>query len=159
MKQTCYFAIAMLLAVIVTACKPEKDGLDGTWLWASTSGGLVGVSYTPESEGFDAQFVFKDGRFSFYKDGKKVASGSYQTVCDIDETIYTNPDNGNGVYHVWFSLHIPEAQCRKITEATNGIIAPHPSSVATIGHSEAAGRTLSLCDNCYDGFCLYFVEK
>ncbi|MCR4736794.1 MAG: hypothetical protein K5846_01375 [Bacteroidales bacterium] len=159
MRQTRYFAIALLLAVIVTACKPEKDSLDGTWLWTSTSGGIAGVYYTPESEAFDAKLVFKGGRFSFYKDGRKVTSGIYQTVCDIDETIYTNSGNEDGVYQAWFSLHIPEAQCQKIAEATNGIIAPSPSSAATIRVDEAKGRSLSLCDNCYDGFCLYFVEK
>ncbi len=91
MRQTRYFAIALLLAVIVTACKPEKDSLDGTWLWTSTSGGIAGVYYTPESEAFDAKLVFKGGRFSFYKDGRKVTSGIYQTVCDIDELPYRRP--------------------------------------------------------------------
>ena len=148
-------AILLALSMLMTACnKPEMHELAGTWRWTSTTGGFAGVFYTPESEGFEAEIVFKNGMITFYKDGKKITSGCYQVKYDVDETIYTND-----TYHVWFSLRIPEAQCKKISEATNGIISPVIFSVATLGHNEAEGETLSLCDNCYDGFCLSFVKK
>ena len=70
--------ILLVLSVLVTACsKPEKKVLAGTWRWVATTGGIGGWCYTPESEGFEAEFVFKGGTFTFYKDGEKVTSGRH----------------------------------------------------------------------------------
>lgn len=144
-------AILLALSVLMTACnKPEMHDLAGTWRWTSTTGGIAGVFYTPESEGFEAEIVFKNGMLTFYKDGKKITSGCYQVKYDIDE---------NDTYHVWFSLRIPEAQCKKISKATNGIISPHIFSAAALGHSGTEGETLSLRDKLCDGFCFSFVKK
>ena len=53
------FTAVILLALLATACnKPEKKELVGTWQWYCTSGGIAGVNYTPESEGFEAKLVF-----------------------------------------------------------------------------------------------------
>ena len=58
--------ILLVLSLLATACsKPEKQALEGTWQWAQTSGGLAGVNYTPESEGFNAEIVFKGSHFTF----------------------------------------------------------------------------------------------
>ena len=78
--------ILLVLSVLVTACsKPEKQALAGAWQWYCTSGGIAGVNYTPESEGFEAELVFKGNQFTFYKDGKKVTSGTYHIDYDVDE--------------------------------------------------------------------------
>ena len=79
MEKIIRIAIITALAVLATACsKPEKKELAGTWQWYCTSGGIAGVFYTPESEGFETELVFKGGHFTFYKDGKKITSGTYR---------------------------------------------------------------------------------
>ena len=74
MKNIIRITVIAALAILATACnKPEKQALAGTWQWYCTSGGIAGViPYTPESEGFEAELVFKGNQFTFYKDGKKV---------------------------------------------------------------------------------------
>lgn len=152
--------VTLLLVILSTACnKPEKQALLGTWQWKCTSGGIGGWLYSPETEGFTAEIVFKGGRFTFYKDGEKVTSGPYQIVYDVDETIYTNKGGGNEPFYSWFSFHIPETQCKMIAEATCGKVAPASPNVASLGYSEAEGPVFSICDNSYDGFAITFVKK
>ena len=159
MKKSVIIAMTVALAVLVTSCKPERKELAGTWRWVATSGGIGGWFYSPESEGFEAELVFKGGRFTFYKDGEKVTSGPYQITYDVDETIYTNKIGGEEPFYSWFSLHIPETQCKMIAETTNGIITLASSNIAILGHSEVDGQVLSICDNFYDGFAITFVKK
>ena len=148
------FAAVILLTLLATACsKPEKKELVGTWQWCCTSGGIAGVNYTPESEGFDAEIVFKGNQFTFYKDGKKVTSGSYRIdVSDCPEVI---AECGNATSCV---LHLPDAQCEKIAKATDGKIVPFPSSSAVI-NSFSDDVSLTLWDNMIDGFSIAFVKK
>ena len=129
MKKTLKVVLMFAMAVLVVACnKPEKDELAGTWRWTSTTGGIAGVNYTPESEGFNAEIVFKSGRFTFYKDGRKVTSGPYQVAYDVDKM----KGDEKGPSYIWFSLHFHEAQCRAISKATDGIISINPDNSATI---------------------------
>ena len=156
--------IVLVLAVLLTACnKPEKTHLSGTWRWTQTSGGIGGWYYTPECEGFEAEIVFKGSQFTFYKDGKKVISGSYHIDYDVDETYYTNKDEKDGPFYSWFNIrfHLTEAQCKKMSEATDGKISLcWHKYLATLGYSEAEGEVLSLCEaHCNDGFCNTFVKK
>ena len=152
--------ILLVLSVLATACsKPENKELAGTWRWTSTTGGIAGVFYTPESEGFEAEIVFKGSQFTFYKDGKRVTSGMYRIDYDEDETYYI----GNKPFYSRFRFHISGAQVKKISEATNGTISFHMTPTGLIGfigyNSEAEGQVFSLCDDLSDGFCNTFVKK
>lgn len=150
--------ILLVLSVLVTACsKPENKELAGTWRWTSTTGGIAGVHLTPETEGFEAEFVFKGNQFTFYKDGKRVTSGMYRI--DYDEDAYYI---GNKPFYSRFRFHISGAQVKKISEATNGTISFHMTPtglIGFIGYSEAEGQVFSLCDDLSDGFCSTFVKK
>ena len=147
--------ILLVLSLIVTACsKPEKQELAGSWRWTSTMGGFAGDTFTPESEGFEAEFVFKGGTFTFYKDGKKVTSGAYSIIdYDIDITHY---------YNSCFRFKISGTQLEKISKATNGKISflMDPMGViAYLNYSETDEEVLSLCDDACDGYCSTFVKK
>ena len=153
----------LILVLLITACtKPEKKELSGTWRWSSTTGGIGGWCYTPESEGFEAEIVFKGNQFTFYKNGEKVVSGFYQIDNEVDESFYINKGDKNEPFYSWFNIrfHLTEAQCKKMSEATNGKISLCAYKlVATLGYSEAEGQVLSICEECCDGFCTTFVKK
>ena len=154
MRQTMKFTAVILLALLATACsKPEKHELEGTWQWTCTSGSIAGVNYTPETEGFNAKIVFKGSKFTFYKDGEKVTSGSYRIdVSDCPEVL---TECGNATSCV---LHLPEEQCEKIAKATDGKIVVVPSGSAII-NSFSNEVSLTLWDNMIDGFSSAFVKK
>ena len=154
----------LILVLLITACsKPEKKELSGAWNWTSTTGGIGGWCYTPESEGFEAEIVFKGSQFIFYKDGKKVVSGTYHIDYEVDESFYTNKGNNDKPFYSRFYIrfHLTEAQCKKMSEATDGKISLcWHKYLATLGYSEAEGEVLSLCEaHCNDGFCNTFVKK
>lgn len=155
--------ILLALSLLAVSCnKPEKKELAGTWRWTSTTGGIGGWCYTPESEGFEAEIVFKGSQFTFYKDGKKVVSGTYHIDYKVDESLYTNKGNNNGPFYSWFNIrfHLTEAQWKKMSEATDGTISLSAYKlIANLGYSEAEGQVLSICNECCDGFCNTFVKK
>jgi hypothetical protein len=162
MKKTFKWTTFMLLVLLATACsKPEKKVLAGTWRWVATTGGIGGWCYTPESEGFEAEIVFKGSQFTFYKDGDKVASGTYHIDYDVDVSIYTNKGGKEEPFYSWFNIRfsLTEAQCKKIMDATGGKISLCDKFFATIGYSEAEGQVFSISDNMFDGFCHTFVKK
>ena len=114
---------------------------------------IAGVNYTPETEGFNAKIVFKGSKFTFYKDGEKVTSGSYRIdVSDCPEVL---TECGNATSCV---LHLPEEQCEKIAKATDGKIVVVPSGSAVI-NSFSNEVSLTLWDNMIDGFSSAFVKK
>ncbi len=154
MKNIIRITVIAALAVLATACsKPEKKALIGTWQWTCTSGSIAGVNYTPETEGFNAEIVFKGSKFTFYKDGEKVTSGSYRIdVSDCPEVL---TECGNATSCV---LHLPEEQCEKIAKATDGKIVVVPSGSAVI-NSFSNEVSLTLWDNMIDGFSSAFVKK
>ena len=156
--------ILLVLSVLATACnKPEMHNLEGTWQWTRTSGGIAGVNYTPESEGFNAEIVFKGSHFTFFKDGEKVVSGTYNIDNDVDETMYTNKGGKDEPFYSWFHIrfNLTDAQCKKISEATDGKISLlcGYKCLGTLGNSEAEGQVLTISDNMYDGFTYAFVKK
>ena len=164
MKNIIKITVIATLAVLVTACnKPEKQVLEGTWQWTQTSGGLAGVNYTPESEGFNVEIVFKGSHFTFYKDGEKVVSGTYHIYNDVDETMYTNKGGKDEPFYSWFHIqfNLNNAQCKKISEATNGKIALlcGYKCLGTLGYSETQGQVFTISDNMADGFTYSFVKK
>ena len=155
MKRATKFVAVILLTLLATACsKPEKQELAGSWRWTSTMGGFAGDTFTPESEGFEAEFVFKGSTFTFYKDGKKVTSGAYSIIdYDIDISHY---------YNSCFRFKISGTQLEKISKATNGKISflMDPMGViAYLNYSETDEEVLSLCDDACDGYCSTFVKK
>ena len=157
--------LLMAVAFLMTACtKPEKKALDGTWRWTATTGGIAGVWFTPESEGFEAELVFNGSSFTLLKDGEKVVSGTYRIDYDVDETFYTNKGDQDEPFYSWFNIRfqLTQAQHKKIAEAFNGKISlatPH-KFLATLGYSEAEGQVFSMCeDGMYDGFCYTFLKK
>ena len=164
MEKIIRIAIITALAVLATACsKPEKKELAGTWQWYSTSGGIAGVFYTPESEGFEAELVFKGSHFTFYKDGEKVVSGTYHIDNDVDETMYTNKGGKDEPLYSWFHIrfNLTDAQCKKIWEATEGKISLlcGYKCLGTLDNSEAEGQVFSISDNMADGYIYSFVKK
>ncbi|MBR4136177.1 MAG: hypothetical protein IKU03_07210 [Bacteroidales bacterium] len=164
MKRITKIATLLLLLVLLTAAcsKPEKKELAGTWRWTCTSGGIGGWYYTPETEGFEAEIVFKGSSFTLYKDGEKVTSGTYHIDYDVDETMYTNKGEEDEPFYSWFNIrfHLTEAQWKKVAEAFNGKLSLCSYKYfATLGHSEAEGEVFSFCDECCDGFCYTFVKK
>ncbi len=167
-KRSAVWGIAILLmavAFLMAACtKPEKKELAGSWRWTVTTGGIAGVWYTPESEGFEAEILFKGNSFTFYKDGEKVTSGTYHIDYDVDETLYTNKGDKDEPFYSWFNIRfrLTESQHQKIAEATNGKISLGTPSkfFATISYSEEEGQVFSMCeDGMFDGFCYTFVKK
>ena len=151
MKKTFKWTTFMLLVLLATACsKPEKKVLAGTWRWVATTGGIG-----------EAEIVFKGSQFTFYKDGDKVASGTYHIDYDVDVSIYTNKGGKEEPFYSWFNIRfsLTEAQCKKITDATGGKISLCDKFFATIGYSEAEGQVFSISDNMFDGFCHTFVKK
>jgi hypothetical protein len=163
MKKFIRIAVIAALAVLATACsKPEMQMLEGTWQWTQTSGGIGGDNYTPESEGFNAEIVFKGSHFTFYKDGEKVVSGTYH----IDDDVYINFTNKSGEdesLYSWFHIrfNLTDAQCKKIWEATEGKISLlcGYKCLGTLGNNEAEGQVLTISDNMADGYIYSFVKK
>ncbi len=153
--------LVMAVAFLMTACmKPEKKALAGTWRWTATTGGIAGVCYTPESEVFEAELVFKGSSFTFYKDGEKVTSGNYRIDYESDMEPYPNIKGNDEAFYSWFNLNIPAAQCKKISEATNGRVAPFSKSFAVISYDDRYdAQVLSMNDHCYDGFSYTFVKR
>ena len=156
--------LVMAVAFLMTACtKPEKKELAGSWRWTATTGGIAGVWFTPESEGFEAELVFKGSSFTLFKDGEEVTSGTYHIDYDTDETFYTDKGDQDEPFYSWFNIRfqLTQAQHKKIAEAFNGKISlatPH-KFLATLGYSEAEGQAFSMCDGMYDGFCYTFLKK
>lgn len=153
--------LVMAVAFLMTACtKPEKKALTGIWRWTATTGGIAGVWFTPESEGFEAELVFNGSSFTFYKDGEKVTSGNYRIDYESDMEPYPNIKGNDEAFYSWFNLNIPAAQCKKISEATNGRVAPFSKSFAVISYDDRYdAQVLSMNDHCYDGFSYTFVKR
>ncbi len=155
--------ILLVLSMLATACsKPEKKELVGTWKWGATTGGIGGWCYTPVSEGFEAEIVFKGNQFTFYKNGEKVTSGTYHIDYDVDETFYTNKGDKDEPFYSWFNIrfNLTEAQCRKMSEATNGKISLCADKfLAAIGYSEEVGQLFTISEYMFDGFCYTFVKE
>ena len=155
MKNIIKISIIAMLAVLATACsKPEKQALEGTWQWTCTSGGLDGNIFTPETVGFNVEIVFKNNRFTFYKDGKKITSCAYRIDKEVTSTGSIS-DFGNSSF---FTLYLPEKHCEKIRDATWGAVAIFPKSPAAV-KSSGNVEELLLYYILSDGYCYNFVKQ
>lgn len=165
MEKKIKWATILMLVLLATACtKPEKKELAGTWRWTATTGGIAGVWFTPESEGFEAELVFNGSSFTLLKDGEKVVSGTYRIDYDVDETFYTNKGDQDEPFYSWFNIRfqLTQAQHKKIADAFNGKISLGTLSKfnANLVHNEEDGQVFSMCeDGMFDGFCYTFVKK
>jgi len=66
----------------------ETNEIMGTWNWTSSSGGIAGVTYTPESTGETMVLEFTpDSIYRVYKNDTLVVETEFSIV--ISESIYT----------------------------------------------------------------------
>ena len=79
------FVVITTVSLFITSCRkditmpnPELEKLFGSWDWVSTSGGYIGSTKTPVTEGYSAYISFdKKGITKMYKDGKKKETLKY----------------------------------------------------------------------------------
>ena len=65
----------------------ESNEIIGTWNWASSSGGIAGVTYTPESTGENIVLEFTpDSIYREYKNDTLVVETEFSII--ISESIY-----------------------------------------------------------------------
>ncbi len=77
-----------LLLLLVLSCKkdlvmPDEslNTIIGQWNWVSSSGGFIGATKTPKSEGVEIKLEFnKDGSFRFFENGKRKQKGTYSFI-------------------------------------------------------------------------------
>ncbi len=63
------------------------DALFGSWSWTGASGGIAGVTITPESEGYTLTLVFTSPNLvTLSRDGVVQASTTFEFVPGIDDT-------------------------------------------------------------------------
>lgn len=70
------FACAVWLSGCAAEPQPGEGGaIRGAWRWIGSSGGIVGISPSPDTEGLGLIFFFhRDDRLSVYQDGAMVAA-------------------------------------------------------------------------------------
>jgi hypothetical protein len=76
--------LLFLLALVgLFSCKKDElkkteERLVGEWAWESSSGGLLGQTLTPQTEGFEESYLFqKNGIFTHYRDTATLHSNFY----------------------------------------------------------------------------------
>lgn len=87
--------VVMALAVVVVpmACRSDPtvpvnelpEALFGSWSWTGASGGIAGVTITPESEGYTLTLVFTaPNQVSLFRDGVVQASTTFEFVPGLE---------------------------------------------------------------------------
>ena len=128
-------AVGWMLAVLLVGCSTSTteveltDRLVGDWLWLDATGGIVGVTRTPTSEGYNQSLRFYESReVELFRDGVSQAR--------TDFTYFVTDDGG--------SDNIAYGQ---------GLFGFTSSGVVLI-----PGDTLLLSDPCCDGFVRRWVR-
>ncbi len=73
----------LLTIAICSSCKKDdikkiEDRLVGEWAWVRSTGGLMGTTLTPDTEGYSQSYLFqKNGIFTHYKDTATLHSNFY----------------------------------------------------------------------------------
>ncbi|MBK6363998.1 MAG: hypothetical protein IPF52_11080 [Saprospiraceae bacterium] len=120
--------------VLLTSCHKEennieKEGVKGTWIWVSSSGGIANVMITPETTGNKQKLVIGD---KFYK---KYENNSLVLLTDYTIGVFEEPPIGpEGMSYIEFS-----------SGERKGII--------------TNGSELHLIDQCYDCFCHLYKRQ
>ncbi|MBE9583710.1 hypothetical protein IM792_04560 [Mucilaginibacter sp. JRF] len=133
---------AVLIAVSLFACKAtqvSKDekpidikSLSGQWDWKKTTGGIAGITITPETARYILHIEFKNSEMLYYKNGEVTQHFHYDIT--RDKTIYSTD-----------SLYII-----KPDTTTNAM----PLVI-----TKAVNDTLVLADNVHDGFTTTYIKK
>ena len=73
----------------VEGVSPTGGDIVGSWEWIGSSGGIAGVTITPDSEGLSAsQIQFRDDKtFSFHRADTLFVEGSYNLRPPEDQTL------------------------------------------------------------------------
>ncbi len=73
----------LFIAMAVLSCKKDElkkteEKLVGEWAWESSTGGLLGQTLTPLTEGYNESYLFqKNGIFTHYRDTTTLHSNFY----------------------------------------------------------------------------------
>ena len=77
------FTIMLIMATVLLSCKKDElkktaERLVGEWAWIRSTGGLIGTTITPSSEGYNESYLFqKNGIFTHYRDTATLHSNFY----------------------------------------------------------------------------------
>lgn len=96
------FICVICIMLLMSSCKQEytsSTGLSGKWYWLSSSGGIAGITETPESLGIIQITEFeKDSVFRFYRNDTLKIKGSYHIKSNFGESgMLLLRYNGNSV--------------------------------------------------------------
>jgi hypothetical protein len=120
-------------AALVAACggdtPPELEALYGTWEWTGTSGGIAGESRSPRPDDPRITITFgKDGNAVFRRDGTVTREQRFRVANEA--TVFDTAEAP--------VLYYDDEDLGRAVEI------------------DAAGTTLTLSDNVYDGFFLSY---
>lgn len=132
------------LSFLGIACDPEEaeppisKTLIGSWQWESSSGGITGDSFTPQSTGKHIVYTFtSDGELNIYENQQKIKQTTY--VVSKDKSIYTGKEED-----ILDSPGLPKSSFR-ITDNRlylyNECYDCYTSSYKKILHAEIVGGT------------------
>lgn len=134
--------LAVLVACFLFACKTTqitKDeqsvdvySLNGQWDWKGTTGGIAGITITPETARYILHIEFKNNELLFYKNNNVTQQYHYTII--KDKTIYSTD-----------SLYV---------------IKPESSiNALPLVITKATRDTIVLADNVNDGFSSTYVKR
>lgn len=90
MKRKNYFQIlsAFVLGVILFSCSvnPGSGKIEGKWRWVKSTGGFVGQTLTPESEGYEKHIDINGSEYAEYRDDSLLYKVPYKLEFRRDST-------------------------------------------------------------------------
>ncbi len=124
----------LVLAVGLASCgsptAPEQEPLVGDWQWVQSSGGIAGLTLTPQSEGYEVLLRFTAaGQAEWWKDGVLTDQTGYET------------------------------EATKTSSGADGWMVRYERPLWGFGQQEVSfptSTTLILTDPCCDGFMFEF---
>ena len=79
--------LAFIAVVVMVSCNKENTGLIGStsiigeWNWISSTGGIAGIKYTPETTGEQRRITFDaDSVFRFYRNDSLKTESKYHLL-------------------------------------------------------------------------------
>jgi len=75
--------VYMLSTLLIVSCEEDTlpDGLIGKWEWISSSGGIAGITETPESTGNNIEIVFTaNSTFMMYRNDSLIVERKYDII-------------------------------------------------------------------------------
>lgn len=85
--KTINFLLIFSIAFVVAACQKNESrnnsSIIGSWEWAQSSGGIAGVVYTPETQGYSQTIEFNaNDIYKRYRDGQLQEETHYTLLQD-----------------------------------------------------------------------------